>query len=153
MPRAKQKELGGTYILRGGLLVDPVSESQESADLLVAGGRVEAIGHGLEVPEGAAEFDVGGALVCPGLIDIHAHLREPGREDKETIETGTNAAVRGGYTAVACMPNTEPALDNQESVSFVLERAARYGACRVLPVAAITAGKTTHYIQHYGSLV
>ena len=86
MPRAKQKELGGTYILRGGLLVDPVSESQESADLLVAGGRVEAIGHGLEVPEGAAEFDVGGALVCPGLIDIHAHLREPGREDKETIE-------------------------------------------------------------------
>jgi dihydroorotase len=141
MPESKTTGLGDTYILRGGLVVDPVSESQEAADLLVAGGRIEAIGLGLEAPEGAAELDVAGALVCPGLIDIHAHLREPGREDKETIESGTKAAVRGGYTAVACMPNTEPAIDSQETVSFVLERAARYGACRVLPVAAITAGR------------
>ncbi len=119
--------------------MDSISESETPADVFIKGGRIEAIGAG--VGAGCAELQVPGMLVCPGLIDMHAHLREPGREDKETIETGTAAAVRGGFTAVACMPNTSPAIDNQEVVSFVIEKAARCGSCRVLPVAAITVGR------------
>jgi dihydroorotase len=139
MAKGMETGLGDAYVLRGGVVVDPISESETPADVFVKKGRIEAIGPG--VGAGCAELHVPGMLVCPGLVDMHAHLREPGREDKETIETGTAAAVRGGFTAVACMPNTEPAIDNQEVVSFVLERAARRGSCRVLPVAAITVGR------------
>jgi dihydroorotase len=141
MPETNKAELGDSYLLRGGRVVDPASESMVEEDVLVSDGLIEAIGSGLEASGGVPEIDLAGRLVCPGLIDIHAHLREPGREDKETIESGTKAAVRGGYTAVACMPNTEPAIDSQETVSFVLEKAARCGSCRVLPVAAITVGR------------
>jgi dihydroorotase len=139
MAKGIETGLGDAYVLRGGIVVDPISESETPADVFVKKGRIEAIGPG--AGGGCAELQVPGMLVCPGLIDMHAHLREPGREDKETIETGTAAAVRGGFTAVACMPNTEPAIDNQEVVSFVLDRAARRGSCRVLPVAAITVGR------------
>lgn len=141
MSDRSQMELGARFLLKGGQVVNPAGESQEMADVLVENGVIRGIAPGIEAPEGTLEVDLEGKLVCPGLIDIHAHLREPGREDKETIESGTKAAVRGGYTAVACMPNTQPALDNQESVSFVLEKAARCGSCRVLPVAAITVGR------------
>lgn len=138
MPERTDWFTGDSYVLRGGLVVDPISESEEPGDVYVKEGRIEGVGPGLNVDASCRDLNVTGMLVCPGLMDMHAHLREPGREDKETIETGTAAAVRGGFTAVACMPNTEPAIDNQGVVSFVLERAARVGSCRVLPVAAIT---------------
>ncbi len=138
MSEGNKMDIGGMYVLRGGLVVDPLAESETAVDVLVRGGIVEAMGPGLEVEGECAELDVSGSLVCPGLIDMHVHLREPGREDKETIESGTAAAVRGGFTAVACMPNTDPPIDNQGAVSFVLERAARFGSCTVLPVASIT---------------
>lgn len=141
MSNVTKTDLGDFYLLRGGLVVDPIAESQEPADVLVREGRIEAIGPNLDAGDQCVDLDLAGRLVCPGLIDMHAHLREPGREDKETIETGTKAAVRGGFVAVACMPNTEPSLDNQGTVSFVLEKAARCGSCRVLPVSAITVGR------------
>jgi dihydroorotase len=123
------------------MVVDPISETASPSDVLVRGDRVEAIGPGLKADGRIAEFDVSECLVCPGLMDMHVHLREPGREDKETIETGTKAAVRGGFTAVACMPNTEPALDNHGAIAFVVERAMSCGSCEVMPVGAITIGR------------
>ena len=141
MSRSRKAETQEGFVLRGGLVVDAQSETTAPGDVLVRGGSVEAIGPDLKADGRVAEFDVSGSLVCPGLIDMHVHLREPGREDKETIETGTRAAVHGGFTAVACMPNTEPPLDNHGTVAFVIERARSVGACRVLPVAAITMGR------------
>jgi dihydroorotase len=141
MSRSKESEALEGFVLRGGKVVDPVSETMKPADVLVRAGVIEAIGPSLKASDRAAEFDVSGRLVCPGLIDMHVHLREPGREDEETIETGTKAAVRGGFTAVACMPNTEPVLDNHGAITFVIERAESCGACKVLPVASITIGR------------
>jgi len=141
MSRSRKAETQEGFVLRGGLVVDAAAETTAPGDVLVRGGTVEEIGPDLKVDGRTAEFDVSGSLVCPGLIDMHVHLREPGREDKETIETGTRAAVHGGFTAVACMPNTEPPLDNHGTVAFVVERARSVGACRVLPVAAITMGR------------
>jgi len=141
MSIARKADPGRSFVLRGGSVVDPVAGETRPADVLVSNGVIASLGPDLDAGADVSEIDVSGKLVCPGLIDMHAHLREPGREDEETIETGTKAAVHGGFTAVACMPNTEPALDNQGAISFVLERAARCGSCAVLPVAAITTGR------------
>jgi dihydroorotase len=141
MSKPRKAETQEGFVLRGGLVVDSLSETAEPGDVLVRENRVEAIGPDLKADGQLAEFEVAGRLVCPGLIDMHVHLREPGREDKETIETGTKAAVRGGFTAVACMPNTDPVLDNHGAVAFVVERAGSCGSCRVFPVAAVTIGR------------
>ena len=90
---------------------------------------------------GGPEVDAGGAVLAPGLVDLHVHLREPGGAGKETIEAGTRAAAAGGFTAVACMPNTQPVVDNQAWVAWILQRAAEVGRCRVHPIAAVTVGQ------------
>jgi dihydroorotase len=127
-----------TVVIRGGTVVDAVGERR--ADVAVVGGTVTAVGEGLEVPIGATVLDAGGCAVAPGLVDLHAHLREPGNEESETIETGTRAASLGGYTAVVAMPNTNPPLDSADAVRNVLAL-ARTATAEVAVAGAITVGR------------
>lgn len=126
-------------LIRGGRVIDPASGRDETADVLLVGGRVREIGR----PDaGAAEIiDAEGLLVVPGLIDPHVHLRDPGQTAKEDIQTGTAAAAAGGFTAVCCMPNTNPATDTPETVDLIHARARERGHCRVFVVACGTAGR------------
>ncbi|WP_031516138.1 dihydroorotase [Desulfofalx alkaliphila] len=126
-------------LIKGGELVNTEKCLLERVDVLVDNGIIAAIGKDLPA-SGAQVVNAKGKLVCPGLIDMHVHLREPGYEAKETIASGTRAAARGGFTAVACMPNTNPVADNASVVRYILERAAAEGLVRVYPVAAITKG-------------
>jgi dihydroorotase len=129
-------------LLKGGRIVDPVSKRDETADLLIADGRIERIGTGLSA-SGAQVLSLAGRIVAPGFLDMHVHLREPGFEYKETIASGCAAAAAGGFTAVCCMPNTNPAIDDESVVRFIQARAkaALGGAVDVYPVAAVTAGR------------
>jgi dihydroorotase len=127
-----------SFVLRGGLVVG--ATSCEVADLVIEDGRIAEIGHDLVAPGGATEIDANGCWVGPGFVDLHTHLREPGREEAETIESGARAGALGGYSALVAMPNTEPALDTPAMVSYVLAR----GASTPLDVAvagAITQGR------------
>ena len=130
--------------LRGGRAIDPASGLDATADVLLVDGRVAAISTSRlassEVGD-AESVDAEGLLVVPGLIDGHVHLREPGGERAETIATGTASAVAGGFTAVCCMPNTEPAIDSPALVHFVRLRGKETGRCRVFPVGAATEGR------------
>jgi dihydroorotase len=126
-------------LLKGGRLIDPASKRDELLDLLIDDGRIAAVGRDLGV-ENAETIPAEGCWVCPGFIDLHVHLREPGQEEKETIATGAAAAVNGGFTAVCCMPNTDPPLDDAGSIRYVLERARAAGLARVYPIGAITRG-------------
>ncbi|MBK9187446.1 MAG: dihydroorotase [Phycisphaerales bacterium] len=130
-----------TLLIRGGRVIDPASSTDATLDLAIRDDRIEAIGKGLSSAGVDRVIDATGKLVVPGLIDPHVHLREPGHEHKETIASGTQAAVVGGFTSVCCMPNTAPALDAPELIRFVYDAAARTGACRVFPVAAATKGR------------
>ncbi len=136
---AAQRGAGATLIIRGARLVE--ASGERDADVAVAGTAIADIGVGLAVPPGAQVIDASGLLLLPGLCDMHVHLREPGEEDKETVATGAAAAVCGGFTDVACMPNTNPAIDDQSGVRFVSERAAAAGLARVHVIAAVTLGR------------
>jgi dihydroorotase len=129
-----------TLLITSGRLVDPESGRDKQADVLILGGKIASIGKRIKKPEGAEVFDAKKLVVAPGLVDMHVHLREPGREDEETILSGSRSAAAGGFTAVACMPNTEPAIDNQETVRFVRQQAEQ-APTRVYPIAAITRGR------------
>ncbi|MGA7420402.1 MAG: amidohydrolase family protein, partial [Acidimicrobiales bacterium] len=107
-----------TFIITGGTVIDAAGERR--ADVLVSEGLVREVAEGLDVPLGSTVLDAGGCVVAPGLVDLHTHLREPGREEAETVETGTRAAALGGYTAVVAMPNTDPPLDTAAAVRQVL---------------------------------
>ena len=126
------------YLIRGGLVVDESGERR--ADVLVEGGRIAAVAEGIEASPGVAVVDAGGCVVAPGLVDLHAHLRQPGNEEAETLESGTRAAARGGYTAVVAMPNTEPAVDSASVVRDVIEMSAGM-PCHVAVAGAITVGR------------
>ena len=149
-PRRSASE---NVLLSGGRLVDSLGGVDEVADLLVAGDTIAAIGHDLAVPPGTITIDCTEKVVLPGLVDAHTHLREPGREDEETVESGTRAAVHGGYTAVCAMPNTEPVCDTGAQVSFLVERAAASGACRVWAIGAITTGNAGEALAEIGDMV
>jgi dihydroorotase len=125
-------------LVRGGTVVDATGTRR--ADVLVDGGTVAAVGPGLDVPRGATVLDAGGCLVAPGLVDLHTHLRQPGREEAETVETGARAAALGGFTCVVAMPNTEPAVDSAGVVREVLDL-GRHAACDVRVAGAITVGR------------
>ncbi len=130
-------------LVKGGRLVDPVAGIDANRDVLIENGFVVQIAEHIDDGD-ARVVDASGAIVAPGFIDMHVHLREPGATHKETIAMGTAAAVAGGFTAVACMPNTEPALDAPAIVSEVLRRAEIAGLARVYPVGAITKGRAGH---------
>ncbi|MGQ9496923.1 MAG: dihydroorotase [Desulfotomaculales bacterium] len=127
-------------IIKGGWVVDPVQDSVAEADVLINGTTIAAIQQRIDPGAGWEVLDARGLIVAPGLIDMHVHLREPGFEHKETIASGARAAVRGGITAVAAMPNTNPVADNRSVIEFVLKRAREAGWARVYPVGAITRG-------------
>ena len=118
-------------LLKGGRLVDPANGRDGMFDVLIDGDRIARVGRDLPA-DGAAVVDIpSGYIVCPGLIDMHVHLREPGQEHKETVATGTAAAVAGGFTAVACMPNTTPVNDNAGVTEYMLKKAADANLARV----------------------
>ncbi len=127
--------------IKGGRIIDPAQGIDRVAGLLIADGRIAWLGEG-EPPQSDYDvLDAGGLLVCPGFVDMHCHLRQPGDEQKETINTGTKAAARGGFTTVCCMPNTNPPLDSEETIRSVKAIAGREGYVRVLPIACITRGR------------
>ncbi len=126
-------------LIKGGTLISPDQKKIFSADVLIADGKIAVLSNNLET-DGAVIIDAAGKLVLPGLIDLHAHLREPGFEDSETIATGTMAAARGGFTSLACMPNTDPVADNSSVIAFILKKARQEGKVNVFPIGAITVG-------------
>ena len=140
-------------LLRGGRILDPSQRIDERGDLLLRNGVIEARDRSLGTPDGAEVIECDGAVVAPGFIDVHCHLREPGREDVETIATGARAAAAGGFAAVCAMPNTEPVTDNQAAVGFILRQALRAGAARVYPIGAISLGQRGEQMAEFGEMV
>ena len=129
-------------LLKGGRVVDPANGRDAVFDVLIEGDRIARVGRDLPVDRGVAVVEVpSGFVVCPGLIDMHVHLREPGHEHKETVATGVAAAVAGGFTAVACMPNTSPVNDNAGVTEYILKKAAKAGLARVYPIGAVSRGQ------------
>jgi dihydroorotase len=137
-------------ILKGGRVIDPASSRDGAFDVLIENGRIARVGRDLPA-DGADVFEVPrGAIVTPGLIDIHVHLREPGQEHKETIATGTASAVAGGFTAVACMPNTDPVNDHAGITQFILKKAAEARLARVYPIGAVSVGSRGEQLAELG---
>jgi dihydroorotase len=129
-------------LLKGGRVVDPANGRDGVFDVLIDGDRIVRVGRDLPVEADVIVVEVpSGLVVCPGLIDMHVHLREPGQEHKETIATGTAAAVAGGFTAVACMPNTHPVNDNAGVTEYILKKAAEANLARVYPIGAVSRGQ------------
>jgi dihydroorotase len=143
-----------SLLLTGGRVIDPANRFDASADLLIVDGKVAALGRdaAAQAPADVEKMDVSGLVVCPGLIDLHVHLREPGQTSKETIATGTAAAARGGFTSVVCMPNTIPAIDNAGTVALIRERAAKQGVVNVFVTGAITNGLAGEELAPIGGL-
>jgi len=139
-------------ILRRGRVIDPSQKLDKVADLGIENGRIVEIVQRIS-RRGRKEIDARGLIVAPGFIDMHVHLREPGREDAETIESGTNAAARGGFSAVACMPNTQPANDSEAVTAFILERAREVAKIPVYPIGAITKGSRGETLAEIGEMV
>ena len=140
-------------LLKGGRLVDPVAGRDGQFDVLFDGDRVVTIAAGIQPDADTKVIDVpADFIVTPGLIDIHVHLREPGQEHKETIATGLASAVAGGFTAVACMPNTSPVNDQAGITQFILKRAAEVGLARVYPIGAVSMGQNGEQITEIGDL-
>ncbi len=144
-----------TLLIRGGRVVDPSQGIDRVDDVFVRDGLVVSIGHGGGQPVGRADetLEAAGLVVCPGLVDMHVHLREPGREEDETIESGTRAALAGGFTSVACIPNTEPPIDSQAAVEFIRQKAARADTCNVFVVACVSRGREGKELAEIGRLV
>ena len=139
-------------LIRGGRVIDPVRSFDALGDVLVRGDRVERISTTPLPTTGVRVIEADGCLVTPGLIDPHVHLREPGGEHKETIRSGAEAAIAGGFTTVACMPNTQPALDLPSLVDFVRLKAAEARLCRVLAVGAATVGRAGERLSPMGAM-
>ncbi len=139
-------------LIKGGRVVDPSQNIDDSMDLLVEDGRIKEMGKGLKAPAGAEIIDAAGLLVTPGFIDMHVHLRDPGLEYKEDIVTGTRAAAAGGFTSVACMPNTKPVNDNKAITSYIVNKARNEALVNVFPVGSITQGSKGESLAEMGEL-
>jgi len=144
----------GSLLIAGGRIIDPSSRVDVVGDLLLVKGEVcwmcQAMPRDVRAPDRVLR--AGGKLVCPGFIDVHVHLREPGFEEKETVATGTLAAARGGFTTVCCMPNTSPPIDSPEVVEYVTEKARSAGVVRVFPIGCITRGQKGDELVDIGAL-
>jgi len=140
-------------LIHGGRVIDPSQDLDEALDLLIEDGRVAKLDGSIKRPKDAETFDAAGLVVAPGLIDIHVHLREPGQEYKETVLTGAQAAVAGGFTAVACMANTDPVNDSRSITEHILLEAARHGYARVYPIGAISKGLLGEELAEIGEMV
>jgi dihydroorotase len=140
-------------LLRGGRVIDPSTGVDTVTDVLLADGVVKGVGQNLGTPDGAVVHDVAGLVVCPGLIDLHVHLREPGGEHKETIRTGARAAAAGGFTAVCAMPNTDPPVDDPAAVGFIRAEGLRSNGARVYPTGAVSVGQMGQKLTQIGEMV
>lgn len=142
-------------LIAGGRVIDPANSRDAVLNLLIEDGRIAAVASPGAHPAPAADrvLDARGKIVCPGFVDLHVHLREPGREDMETIATGTRAAARGGFTSVCCMANTNPVNDNQSVTDFIIDRARRDGVVNVFPIGAVTKGMKGEELAEIGELV
>ncbi|QKG84742.1 dihydroorotase [Kroppenstedtia pulmonis] len=138
-------------LLKNGTIIDTETKEQVKVDIRLRNGKIQTIGRELTEERGPVK-DLAGKLVIPGLIDLHVHLRSPGYEEKESIATGTRAAAKGGYTTIACMPNTNPVTDSPEGVNWILERARQEGWARVLPIAAITRNSAGNELTNMAAL-
>src|SRR5947207_1971609 len=128
-----------SLLITGGRVIDPASDFDGPADVLIRNGRIEAVGPNLKAGD-TPRFDASGKIVAPGFIDMHVHLREPGIEHAETIESGARAAAAGGFTSICPMPNTIPANDSALVTSYILQRARDVAKVNVFPIGAITKG-------------
>ena len=147
---------GRAILLTGGRLVDPSQKLDEIGDVLVADGVVAGIGRLGDVRrdgDALETIDCTGLVVSPGFVDVHCHLREPGREEVETIASGARAAAAGGFTAVCAMPNTDPVTDNQAAVGFIISQAKKAGGARVYPIGAISIGEMGETLAEFGEMV
>jgi dihydroorotase len=144
-----------SILIQGGRIIDPSQGYDRLGDLLIEDGKIAALEAPGQIPAARAHtvIDAKGMWVLPGLIDIHVHLREPGLEYKETIESGTRAARAGGFTSVACMANTQPVNDNSYVTAFIREKAKAVGASRVFPVGAVTKGLKGEELAEIGGMV
>ena len=125
-------------LITGGRIIDPAQGLDWVGDLLISDGLIKGVERSIEPPDNVQIVDAGGMVVCPGFIDIHCHLRDPGLEYKETIASGTRAAAKGGFTTVCAMPNTEPTMHTRATVEYVLQKARSEGVVRVLPIGCVT---------------
>jgi dihydroorotase len=143
-----------SLLLTGGRVIDPANRLDTSTDLLIVDGKIAALGAeaSAKAPKEAERMNVKGLVVCPGLIDLHVHLREPGQTAKETIATGTAAAARGGFTSIVCMPNTTPPIDSAGTVALIHERASHLGLVNVFVAGAITKDIAGEELASIGSL-
>src|SRR5580658_201247 len=140
-----------SLLITGGRVIDPASGGDARADILIRDGHIESVGTGLSDPD-AFRFDATGAIVAPGFIDMHVHLREPGIEHAETIETGSRAAAAGGFTSICCMPNTLPVNDSATVTSYIVQRAAQVAKVNVFPIGAITRNSAGEELAAIGSM-
>lgn len=150
-----------TILIKNGTIIDPAQDINETGDILIEDRKIKEIrlshsrkkpGRGKGRAPGSRIIDAEGLVVTPGLIDLHVHLREPGFEYKETIRTGTLAAVRGGFTIVCCMPNTYPVNDNASVTEFIIRKASQEGCCTVFPIGAITKGQKGEELAEIGTM-
>jgi dihydroorotase len=133
--------MADSTLIKGGRVIDPSQGLDAIGDVLITDGKVVSVGPVVDTPKGSTVIDAKGLVVTPGFIDLHVHLREPGQEDKETVATGTLAAVRGGFTTICAMPNTEPPMDNAAVIRQVLDAARQTNLARVLPIGCATRGR------------
>lgn len=141
-----------SLLIKNGRVIDPKTRFDRIADVLIEGNKIQKIERNIKI-ENIKTIDASGMIVCPGLIDLHCHLRDPGRPDEETIASGAKAAVAGGFTTICCMPNTEPPIDNEGIVQYIIKEAEKANLCRVFPIATITKKREGKEIAEFGELV
>ena len=141
-----------SLLIMNGRVIDPASDVDQVSDLLIANGKVSRIERDIHAP-GTPRLDATGLIVAPGFIDIHVHLREPGREDEETIESGSHAAAVGGFTSICCMPNTDPINDSPTVTHYIVKEAERRAVTRVFPIGAISIGSAGEKLAEIGEMV
>lgn len=141
-----------TLLIRNGRVIDPASGRDGVADVWIEDGLIRGVDANLAPPSGAQVFDAAGLVVAPGFIDMHVHLREPGFEHAETIETGSRAAAAGGFTSICPMPNTAPVNDSATVTSYIIEKARRHAIVNVFPIGAITKGSKGEELAEFGSM-
>jgi dihydroorotase len=139
-------------LLKGGRVIDPVNGIDGAFDVLIDGERIARVGRGLPIDDAEVIEVAPGLIVCPGFIDMHVHLREPGQEHKETVASGTASAVAGGFTAVACMPNTDPVNDDANVTTYIVQKAKEAGLARVYPIGAVSRGSNGELLADIAEL-